>query len=367
METRPTRFYSLDVIRGLASFGIVFWHWEGFFDVGSKLSGPVAPTSRPLFLIFAPLYQAGYLAVDLFFALSGFIFFSLYDERISRGEMPAKQFFILRFSRLGPLHYVTLLFVAAGQALYLYKTNSYFHYRVNDTYHFVLNLFFAAAWGIQRDHSFNGPFWSVSVEALLYITFFAFCRLLPVRLISMITMSAAGLALLLVDTQIAHGIVMFYLGGAVCLLYRRTDFTKGSKIMLTTVATLWLIPLVLARIPAIGSNHLFVIGAAIYMRIITFPATIFALAVYETRRGTLGKRLAIIGDISYSTYLWHFPLQLVCALVAVLLGVDFEVFLSPYALIGFFTVLILTAYVSHRLIELPAQRYLREKCMPRAR
>jgi peptidoglycan/LPS O-acetylase OafA/YrhL len=371
MATRPAppaRCYSLDVIRGLASLGIVFWHWGNFFEIGAGDPAAVAPAARPLVLLFAPLYQAGFLSVDLFFALSGFVFFSLYDERIARSLLSARQFFVLRFSRLAPLHYATLVFVLAGQALYLHETNHYFHYQVNDATHVILNLLFASAWSFTGDHhSLNGPFWSVSIESLLYVIFFVFCRLLPVRLTSVIAMSLLGLGCFFVNTELAHGIVMFYLGGAVCLLYRRTDFPTSPKILLATVAALWLIPLVLARVPAIESSHRFVIGAAIYMRMIVFPATIYALVVYETQRGTLGKRLALIGDISYSTYLWHFPLQLVCAIVGVLLGVNGALFSSPFALIGFFAVLILTAYLSHRLLEVPAQQILRDKWLPGAR
>jgi peptidoglycan/LPS O-acetylase OafA/YrhL len=90
MPRRPQRFFSLDVLRGLAALTVVFWHWQHFLLVGSRAGGG-APLTRPLGRTFELFYSVGWIAVDLFFALSGFIFFWLYAEaiterRVSRGS-----------------------------------------------------------------------------------------------------------------------------------------------------------------------------------------------------------------------------------------------------------------------------------------
>ena len=87
--------------------------------------------------------------------------------------------------------------------------------------------------------------------------------------------------------------------------------------------------------------------------------TIMSLALIETKRGTLGKRFSFVGDISYSSYLLHFPLQLAAALVTAKLGINQGVFYSPWFMALFFFVLILVSLASHRYFEIPMQSYLR--------
>jgi len=88
----------------------------------------------------------------------------------ARGLAPlsigAWQFFVLRFSRLYPLHFATLIFVATLQLGSLSLDGYSIVYPCNDVYHFVLNLFFASVWGFEQCASFNAPVWSVSVEVV---------------------------------------------------------------------------------------------------------------------------------------------------------------------------------------------------------
>jgi peptidoglycan/LPS O-acetylase OafA/YrhL len=198
-------------MRGVAALAVVFWHWQIFSYVGGQLPPTFLVRTQPLYMIFAPLYQAGYLAVDLFFALSGFIFFALYSDRVASREVSAKQFFVLRLSRLYPLHLATLVFVTVAQAIFARQNGTYFGSHYNDPYHFLLNLLFASSWGFEKGHSFNGPFWSVSVEALLYAIFFVFSRFCRINLPAMVAMIALGLVIWPVYPPVGHGIYMFYL------------------------------------------------------------------------------------------------------------------------------------------------------------
>ena len=70
----PAHFHSLDALRGLAALSVVFWHWKHFFFVGPRLRPDFIAARQPFFEMFEPLYRHGWLAVDLFFTLSGFIF-----------------------------------------------------------------------------------------------------------------------------------------------------------------------------------------------------------------------------------------------------------------------------------------------------
>jgi peptidoglycan/LPS O-acetylase OafA/YrhL len=92
--------------------------------------------------------------------------------------------------------------------------------------------------------------------------------------------------------------------------------------------------------------------------------TLCCLALWETRRGSLGRRFAVLGDISYSTYLLHFPLQMLFLLAASGLGLSATVFSSPLALLLFFLMLIPASLWSHYRFERPMQSFLRQKLLP---
>lgn len=353
------RLYSLDALRGIAAIAVVFSHWPHFFYHGTE-RGAVELQALPLYALFASLYDNGWLGVDLFFCLSGFVFYWLYSGPVSSRAISGRDFFVLRFSRLYPLHFATLLAVALGQALMLRATGSYFVYEHNDAYHFVLHVLFAPAWGFEEGYSFNAPVWSVSVEVLLYAAFFALCRLLPVRAAVPVAAAAAGLLLVGPNNLwIGRGITAFFLGGTTCFVYRRLVAAGRVDVVLRwlpwVAAALWLlIPLCLSWLAASFQ-------ARYFAALVLFPVTILTLALFETQRANLLRRLAFLGDISYGSYLLHFPLQLAAVGLVGALGFAREVFYSPWTLAAFIALLLAASFASHRLFEMPAQRALRKR------
>jgi peptidoglycan/LPS O-acetylase OafA/YrhL len=367
MPTRVERFYSLDVLRGVAALSVVFWHWQHFFYNGSAHSNPLE--RMPLIDVFFLLYGKGWLAVELFFSLSGFVFFWLYAQPIAAARVPARDFFLLRFSRLYPLHLATLLTVVAGQLLYYGLAGTYFVYQRNDGYHFALNLFFVSSWGFERGWSFNAPVWSVSVEVFLYLAFFIFCRLLPVRLLSLAAMVAIGfLVVRPLYEPLGRGIGGFYLGGCMYFAYEwlaaRGHARSLGVVLGCASAALWIVSALVVRDYLYGTG---IVALAPLQSIdgywptvlLTFPLTLLALALIEHSRGSLGRRAAFLGDISYSSYMLHFPLQLAFALVAVAGSFDRALFASTQLLLVFFAVLIALSLASHRYFERPMQHWLR--------
>jgi peptidoglycan/LPS O-acetylase OafA/YrhL len=367
MPTRPDRFFSLDALRGLAALTVVFWHWQHFFLLFPRAVPP--PTVwLPFHRVFFLFYSVGWIAVDLFFSLSGFIFFWLYAEAISAGRISAWDFFVLRFSRLYPLHLVSLLAVAAGQLVFLRMTHGFFVYVWNDWYHFLLNLGFASGWGFEKGFSFNGPVWSVSVEVALYVMFFGLCRLMRARLVSLLAISAVGFVVVIpVSAYLGKGIGGFFLGGSVYIAYEwifRKGFDRAfARTLPVVLAAAWVYVVVG---PGAAVRH----GGVARWRathvedywpavVLLFPLTILTLVVVERRRGTLGRRIASLGHISYSSYLLHFPLQLGVATTAVLAGTSRVLFLSPWFLLGFFSLLVGTSLASYHWLEVPAQQWIR--------
>ena len=356
------RFYSLDVLRAVAALSVVFYHWRQFFPVAlSEEPGATALSTPPLFKWIPLLYDKGWLAVDLFFSLSGFVFYWLYSRRVADGSVSPGKFALLRFSRLYPLHIATLILVAGSQLWLAHAGEGDYIYSNNDGKHFLLNLFFASSWGLESGFSFNGPIWSVSVEVLLYALFFACCRLLPVRGFVLAAISLLGFFVVhQFCGAVGRGIGSFFLGGCVFLTYQAIVTSRHANALaagaISLTAGMWAV--------ALGISHYWTSLASLSLRsvpflwrfeavlqwgmsipdiigpvFVLFPLTILSLALLETRQGTLGRRISFIGDMSYSCYVIHFPLALLFSIAFSRLMLKNSVHNSPWFMGLYFTVL----------------------------
>ncbi|MBK9522301.1 MAG: acyltransferase [Rhodocyclaceae bacterium] len=292
-----------------------------------------------------------------FFVLSGFIFFWLYGARIRNREIGGWAFFVLRMSRLYPLHLATLLFVAGAQWIYVQTNGQPFGHGGNDTRHFALNMLFAHRWGLESGSSFNGPAWSISVEIFLYAAFFLVTRFSPLRAAPILLLVVIGLQ---GDSNGSNLYCLgaFFVGGLTYIVYRRALGIGWIELGLrVTLLVMWSLTMVSLATeitlntfaPTYRLDNLFAVA-------FLFPLTVLYLALAETRLGSLWKSASWLGDVSYSTYLLHFPLQLVCALFLPL-----EIFGSPIALVSFLGVLLLLSYACHKYFEMPAQKWIRNK------
>jgi peptidoglycan/LPS O-acetylase OafA/YrhL len=379
LQTNSDKYlYSLDALRGLAALGVVFWHWQIFFIHGTEVAR-YDIQRQPLYSIFFPLYERGWMAVDLFFSLSGFVMFWLYSERIKQRVVGPWAFFVLRFSRLYPLHFLTLLAVLTGQIIFQYQNRSFFTYPANDTFHFILNLFFASAWGFESHYSFNGPAWSVSIEIALYAMFFAFCRLrrsgVAVALcftgFVLIVLDASDVINSLTAQNFGRGLFSFFLGGIVYGIYRRRIPRRGLIGVTGICLALWVACVFEIKFGYFRNSVMAVLSSAamnavvlLFAAGVLFPLTIFILASWEISVSFPVKTSRLIGSISYSAYLLHFPLQLCIVIIVTHLGIGRWVFYSSTSLTCMFAVLIPLSLLAHRYFERPAQAILRTKLLP---
>ena len=76
--------------------------------------------------------------------------------------------------------------------------------------------------------------------------------------------------------------------------------------------------------------------------------------------GARYERYVYLGDISYSTYMIHFPLQLGCALLALAFGFGPAIFMHDWPMIAFYVVLIGLGSLSYFFYEKPAQAFIRD-------
>jgi len=368
------RLHLLDVTRGLAALAVVMSHWRHFFYRKGELPASVDVASFPAYEVLWPMYRYGWIAVDYFFVVSGFVFFWLYASKISNRHIGFQSFALLRISRLYPLHLATLLLVVWLQWTYKSETGEYFVYQFNDGLHFVLNLFMASHWGFQSGDSFNGPIWSVSVEVASYGAFFVAACLLGNRLlrvflplIGAFAFSASG-----VNPPLAKALVLFFVGGAVFELSRTfvVRTRPAAAALLCIVAVSWILsiaavapgagfPQSLGGLPAtLWAQHGH-IASRLYTSFWLFPITVYAVYAVDNMKLFSVRSLSWLGDISYSSYLIHFPLQLIAVLLIHWMGMSTDVFLDWRVLVLFYAVLIALSVAVHKHFERPLQAWLR--------
>ena len=339
--------------------------------------------SQPFYWLLKPLYLDGWAAVDLFFALSGFVFFWLYSEAICTRKVGAGKFALLRFSRLYPLHFVTLIAAAILQLSFHNATGEFFIFDANNWRYFLPSLVIAQQWlPPSIEQSFNGPSWSVSIEVLLYGIFFLLCRAGLRGPKTALLVSLCGIPMLMLGWNefIARGIMGYFLGGAAFYVVEqiklRSDAKRIARIIAAMALFLWGVVVVetlygplhsacywlsghisddLGRIYIGESDNLF-LALFIYS---ASPMTIMALALHEQVLGGVYKRLAWLGDISYSTYMLHFPLQIALALIWLHFGFKAALFQTDVAMVLFYAGLIGLGLLSYRYFERPMQSFIR--------
>jgi peptidoglycan/LPS O-acetylase OafA/YrhL len=162
----------------------------------------------------------------------------------------------------------------------------------------------------------------------------------------------------------SRGLGSFFLGGIIYHLYAFLVARKSVGLIINVLAIttlgLWATAVlcsyydVLPAAPPIDP-----VAMAYFPSIILFPLTILALALFETHRGNPARRIAFLGDISYSSYLWHFPLQLLFVLVVPLFGATMDFSDSVAGLAVYFSCLIALSLASFRYFEMPVQRQIR--------
>lgn len=338
-------FNALDLSRLVAAVAVLFWHYLHFTI---PRTGTRAPSNfadyEPLQPVFAAFYAHGHLAVEYFWIVSGFVFAHVY-----LGDVEARgRFWIARIARLWPLHLITLAVVAALQMDYLAQNGRHFVFGPNDAWHFVLNLGLAQYWGFEQGMSFNGPSWSLSVEIVAYAAFWALLpalRLGRFGLAAGVALAAALVAPLFPSLKILACLAYFFAGTAAYLA------------LLRGWARPWL-PAALGGFGLLLAARFDTVSALEFPQGGLWVLSLFALALAIDRldrddRLAFGKRL---GDASYGTYLWHFPIQLVIVMALDALPGGRALSQHWTVLAFYLAASIAAGFASHSWIERPAQR-----------
>ncbi|MEQ7872804.1 acyltransferase [Sphingomonas sp. ASV193] len=350
-NTGESKLLGLELLRFVCAFAVLVWHYQHFYHMGG--SQPYVRSAQPLYALLAPFYELGLYGVQFFWAISGFIFFWKYGATITEGAIGGGKFFVLRFSRLYPLHLATLLIVAALQPVYGLLTGGPFVYQNNSLGQFLLQLGMANQWGPPVPFTFNGPFWSVSAEVFVYAVFFMAMRTLGLYRFWV----AAAIAGICIAIQLAGAVspaiacaAYFFLGGMVAEAHRRARGEVGAR---------WVAALALAVIGGFGwSRDMFSRDTAPLFLLLLLPPLLFLAAQEWRLLDRWQKPIEYAGNLTYSTYLSHFPLQLIAAIVVAAFGLPVPAN-SPFLLIAYLAITMLVGRLVYLRFERPAQDAIR--------
>lgn len=319
-DTKP-HYALLDGLRGVAAMLVVWYHvFEGFQFAGNK---PVID-----------FINHGYLAVDFFFMLSGFVIGYAYDDRWGK-SLTMSGFFRRRLIRLHPM---VMLGALIGAVSFLLTGME----RWDGTHSTLLLTLIAlvCSWlmipalpGMQRDvrgngemFPLNGPCWSLFFEYIGNILYAIIIRRLSTRALAWLTaLLCCALTWFAVTNQSGYGSIGVgwtldttnLLGGTLRML---CPFTIGMlmsrvfKPIKNVRGAFWIctiILLVLFHVPFIDGgtpmslNGIFEAACIICI----FPIIVWLGASGTTTDNTSRRICRFLGDISFPLYIVHYPLM----------------------------------------------------------
>ena len=310
-RAKPATIAALAGARAIPPLLIVLYHFsEGHHYSGVRLLDLVA--------------TRGYLWVEFFFALSGFILTHVYGSRVRELWTRKGYFGFLksRLLRLYPLHLFLLLLIillvigtrtAAHFGGYLSIYDRVYHPMI-DAKGFVLSLLLVQGWNTLNYLTWNGVAWFVSVE-------FALCLLFPLfmkaqdggawRGTALIAAGIGGMMALLANSQhgldltyhngILRGLADFTIGVGMAVLFRNARALAALPAWIHGLAQAAMLVLLAYVFTQIGWSHT---GHDLYIAL-TLQAFIFVLAF---DKGWLADILKLrgpqtLGDWSYAIYL----------------------------------------------------------------
>lgn len=358
-----SHYQILDGLRGVAALIVVAFH------VLETYSG-----NR-----FHQIINHGYLAVDFFFLLSGFVVAYAYDDRW--GKMTQWDFYKRRLIRLQPM---VIIGTIIGAALFYFQASPAFP-SISTTPVWQLLLVMLVGFtmlplplsmdirGWQEMHPLDGPAWSLFFEYIANILYALFIRKFSNKLLAVFVILSAILLVqyLLMGPQgdviggwslnalqlhigFARLLYPFFAGVLLCRVGKLIHIKNAFAVCSLMIAIILAIP----RIG--GSEHLWMNGLYESLCIIILFPLIVAIGAGGNITGKFSLKVCkFFGNISYPLYITHYPLiYLYTGWVAknkvpMNYGIWFGVLL--------FVVSIIIAYASLKLYDEPVREWLRKR------
>jgi peptidoglycan/LPS O-acetylase OafA/YrhL len=348
-RTAADKLLGLELLRFLSALAVLFFHYDHFAAMAGM--PPVLRTSVPLYGLLWPLYDYGQYGVQIFWGISGYIFFWKYGAAIYQRAVAARDFFWLRLSRLYPLHIATLAAVIGLQFIHRQLTGSDFIYPVNDAGLLLRQIFLATDWGPQPAFSFNGPIWSISAEVAVYFAFFLAVRRFAPSIALCLAAVIAGLALQLAGLNwVTPFCATYFFAGGIAAL-------AGRKAIWPAAAILAALSVICVATGAVGDRD------KLPMILLLAVPCLLAIAAQDWAMLAKWQRpVQFAGNLTYSSYLLHFPLQLAVAIRVAVSGIVLPI-TSGWFLAAYLGVTLGAAMLCYRWFEMPAQRWIRQRAV----
>lgn len=307
-KVRPRRYRAdIDGLRAVAIVPVVLYH------------GGIAG------------FSGGFVGVDVFFVISGFLITSFILTEMDRGVFSLRSFYLRRIRRIFPALFLVVGFCSAV-SWFLLTPNDYRRLgeSVFATTFFSSNILFWLESGYFATPIEQHPLlhtWSLGIEEQFYIGFPIFlmlCRFFPSRLAST-TVALCGLSFgLNILLMRSDPNAAFFLAPP-----RIWELLIGALLAIGVIPT----PRTRAMSELAAISGLGLIGLAVFDFSNSTPFPDFAALLPSlgaaaiiwagiVERGTVTRLLShsapvLTGKISYSLYLWHFPLLAFASYVAV--------------------------------------------------
>lgn len=349
------RVRALDGLRGILACAVAFfWHYQFIAE------------EIPFHGMFKIIYDNSWMAVEIFFAISGFGMYLSYKKKIEQNEIGILEYIKRRFKYIYPLHIITLVIVTVEQILYLQKMGSTFIWSGFDVKHFLLNMMLLQSGWLDATISFNGPAWCLSVNMFLYIWFFYVIkwsgksrerRYLAYGMgyiVGLVCIAEGGLYPIF-NVFMGRGLCCFIEGALVgeILIENNRKISGISGKALVILGTWFLCyGLFESGEEFWGEKY----GFLIYFIVIVVPAVLVLSINNRFIKGLLETRpFQFLGKISMSIYLWHFPILLFLKLLETYRNISF------YKLKGFWFVYIAMVLIISWLFSVFYDKFMKMK------
>ena len=270
-----------------------------------------------------PFFGGGFIGVDVFFVISGYLISSIIFDDVNAGRFSVVSFYERRIRRIFPALVATLLITSVLAYRYLLPDElCAFAISLFASVFSVSNFYFWRVSGYFSHASDQQPLlhtWSLSVEEQFYLLFPLFLvlirRMFPGRLRTFVVVAAAV-------SFLASAIQVFHEPTAAFYFPQ----SRAWELLLGTILAIGIIPPIHCRLAneiAAASGLILIIGAVVAFNVtLPFPGISAlvpcigaGLIIHSGRcaptvacRALSTAPLVFVGTISYSLYLWHWPL-----------------------------------------------------------